>query len=198
MDKEEDIELIKKIKNNQCDTSLKEIITRHAPLCFNIYNRYSKVLKANGELIDNISSEKDYIIYKSVLSYDPTRKTKFSTWLGNFTKYYCLNLINSKKKYVPMEDDILNSIREKEAPLQSAKEGKEIQEFVTNLLNRMKDKRIKKVFGLRYAADFAKKNTWVEIGRRMKVSPQTAMNLHDRGKKIIAKKLVSNNFADSL
>ena len=197
MDKE-DIELINKIKNTQCNESLKEIINRHAALCFNIYNKYSRVLKTNGELIDNIGSEKDYIIYKSVLSYDPTRKTKFSTWLGNFTKYYCLNLINSKKKYVPMEDDILNSIREKEAPLPNVKEGKEIQEFVTNLLNRMKDKRIKKVFTLRYATNFDKKNTWVEIGKRMKVSPQTAMNLHDRGKRIIAKKLVSNNFADSL
>jgi len=113
VDKEKDIDLINKIKNDQCDESLREIISRHSALCFNIYNRYSKVLKTTGELIDDISLEKDYIIYKSILSYDPTRKCKFSTWLGNFTKYYCLNLINSKKKYVPMEDEMLNAIREK-------------------------------------------------------------------------------------
>jgi len=198
VDKEKDIDLINKIKNDQCDESLREIISRHSALCFNIYNRYSKVLKTTGELIDDISLEKDYIIYKSILSYDPTRKCKFSTWLGNFTKYYCLNLINSKKKYVPMEDEMLNAIREKESAPHEKNNDKEIQEFVTNLLNRMKDKRIRRVFRLRYASDFAKKNTWVEIGKVMSVSPQTAMNLHDRGKKIIAKKLTSRNFADSL
>jgi RNA polymerase sigma factor (sigma-70 family) len=198
VDKEKDIDLINKIKNNQCDESLREIINRHSALCFNIYNKYSKILKTTGELIDDISLEKDYIIYKSALSFDPTRKTKFSTWLGNFTKYYCLNLINSKKKYVPMEDEMLNAIREKETIREEKDDNKEIQEFVTNLLDKMKDKRIQRVFKLRYAPDFAKRNTWVEIGKRMKVSPQTAMNLHDRGKKIIAKKLHSDNFADSL
>ena len=93
---------------------------------------------------------------------------------------------------------MLNAIKEKESALNQKDDDKEIQEFVTNLLDRMKDKRIRRVFSLRYASDFAKKNTWVEIGKAMDVSPQTAMNLHDRGKKIIAKKLTSRNFADSL
>jgi len=198
MVKVEDIVLIDKVKDHQCNESLKEIINRHSALCYDIYNRYSKTLKSNGELINNINLEKDYIIYRSVLSYDPNRRTKFSTWLGNFTRYYCLNLINSEKKYVPMETTLLNSIKEKEASGAVEDANDDIKEYVSNLLDKMKDVRIKKVFKLRYFPDFAKKNTWVNIAKELDISPQTAINLHNRGKKLIARKLSSKNFADSL
>lgn len=198
MVKIKDTELIDRVKDCQCNDSLKEIINRHSALCYDIYNKYSKTLKSNGELINNIDLEKDYIIYKSILSYDPSRKTKFSTWLGNFTRYYCLNLINSEKKYVPMEATLLNSIKEKEANSIEPQQDKDIEEFISNLLDKMKDKRIEKVFKLRYFSDFARKNTWVNIARELKISPQTAINLHNRGKKIIARKMFSKNFSDSL
>ena len=198
MVKIKDIELIDKVKEHQCNDSLKEIINRHSALCYDVYNKYSRTLKSNGELINNINLEKDYIIYKSILSYNPEKKTKFSTWLGNFTRYYCLNLINSEKKYVPVETTLLNSIKEKEASAMHEAPSEEIKEYVSNLLDKMKDKRIEKVFRLRYFSDFAKRNTWVEIANELKISPQTAINLHNRGKKIIARKLSSENFADSL
>jgi len=200
---EEDIELINRVKDHACNESLKELIDRHSALCYDIYNKYSNTLKkASGELIDNINLEKNFIIYKSVLSFNPDKKTKFSTWLGNFTRYYCLNVINSKKKYVPMEDELLNSIKEKEAELNGNQNGnekaseKEMHDYVINILEKMKDERIKKVFNLRYFSDFNKRSTWVEIGKKMKVSPQTAINLHNRGKTMIAKKINSKLYAD--
>ena len=198
MVKIKDIELIDKVKEHQCNDSLKEIINRHSALCYDVYNKYSRTLKSNGELINNINLEKDYIIYKSILSYNPEKKTKFSTWLGNFTRYYCLNLINSEKKYVPVETTLLNSIKEKEASAMHEAPSEEIKEYVSNLLDKMKDKRIEKVFRLRYFSDFARKHTWVNIARELKISPQTAINLHNRGKKIIARKMFSKNFSDSL
>ncbi len=193
-----DLELIENVKDRQCNKSLQEIISRHSALCYDIYNKYSNTLKTNGELISNINLEKDYIIYKSVLSYDPSRKTKFSTWLGNFTRYYCLNLINSEKKYVPMESTLLNSIKEKESAPTESQTDQDIEEYISNLLDKMKDKRIKRVFKLRYFPDFAKRNTWVNIAKKLKISPQTAINLHNRGKRIIAQKILSKNFSDSL
>ena len=97
-----------------------------------------------------------------------------------------------------MEATLLNSIKEKEANSIEPQQDKDIEEFISNLLDKMKDKRIEKVFKLRYFSDFAKRNTWVEIANELKISPQTAINLHNRGKKIIARKLSSENFADSL
>ena len=193
----EDIELIKEVKENCCSESINELINSHSPLCYDIYNKYSRTLQASGELIDNIDLEKNFIIYKSALSFDPERGTKFSTWLGNFTRYYCLNMINSKKKYVPMEDELLNSIKEKEAEDSEVDQSStHMEEYVVNILNNLKDKRILKVFELRYFPDFNKKNTWVEIGKKMNVSPQTAINLHNRGKRMIAKKINSQEFSD--
>jgi hypothetical protein len=48
---------------------------------------------ASGTHPEDISSDKDYLIYKSAVSYNPTKKIKFSTWLGNQVRYYCLNKI---------------------------------------------------------------------------------------------------------
>jgi len=197
---ESDIELITRVKEDCCDDSLEELISRHSALCYGIYNKYSKSIKASGELIDNIDLEKNFIIYKAVTSYNPDKKTKFSTWLGNFTRYYCLNVINSKKKYVPMEDGLLNSIREKEVELNNEHllDNGDMQEYIENILEGLKDQRIRKVFALRYFEDFNKKNTWVNIGKKMNVSPQTAINLHNRGKDMIAKKINSKSFTDTV
>tara|TARA_B100000676_G_scaffold114691_1_gene114217 strand:- start:41755 stop:42348 length:594 start_codon:yes stop_codon:yes gene_type:complete len=194
----EDLELINEVKDKSCDDSLNELINRHAPLCFDIYNKYSKTLKASGELIDNIELEKNYIIYKAALSFNPEKGTKFSTWLGNFTRYYCLNIINTKKKYVPMDNDILATMKEKDGEHQEKPVDQDLQDYVINILEKMKDERIKNVFKLRYFSDFNKKNTWVEIGKLMNVSPQTAINLHNRGRVMIAKKINSKLMADTV
>jgi len=42
------------------------------------------------------------------------------------------------------------------------------------------------------------KKSWSKIGEEMDVSTQTAINLHDRGKKILKKKMNSKLFFDKL
>lgn len=193
---QKDVDLVKKIKTKSCEKSLKILISRHTPLCFTIYRRYHALLAANGVSYEDIKNEKDYIIYKSILKFDPTRKVKFSTWLGNFTRYYCLNLINSKKKYVCMEDEKLNYYREKASEDDGVNDNKEIKEYTINLLNQMKDIRIKKVFMLRYFTESKQKNTWQKIGKKMDVSTQTAINLHEKGRKMLETKFKSTQFSE--
>ena len=60
-----------------------------------------------------------------------------------------------------------------------------------------KDKRIKKVFELRYLGSDGKES-WSRIGENMSVSTQTAINLHDRGLKVLRKKMGSEVFFDKL
>ena len=70
--------------------------------------------------------------------------------------------------------------------------------FVNNLIKQFKDERMKKVFHLRYFSG-EKKMTWVTIGGELNVSAQTAINLHNKGKTIIRKKLkTSTRFADKI
>jgi DNA-directed RNA polymerase specialized sigma subunit len=70
-------------------------------------------------------------------------------------------------------------------------------EYIFNLLSQLKDKRIEKVFELRYLGDDGKES-WSRIGENMSVSTQTAINLHDRGLKVLRKKMGSEVFFDKV
>tara|TARA_Y100001973_G_C5199944_1_gene336842 strand:+ start:280 stop:864 length:585 start_codon:yes stop_codon:yes gene_type:complete len=191
----EDVKLIEKVKANNCNESLKVLINKHSPLCYNIYKKYSTPLAANGVDYDRISMEKDYIIYKSCLSFAADKNTKFSTWLGNYARYHYLNMINENKRHIYVEDDKLNYHLDKENDAHSPIEPAEFREYILNILTQLKDPRVKQVFELRYFSE-EPKMTWGKISSRMEVSIQTAINLHCRGLKILKKKLGCKNFED--
>ena len=72
------------------------------------------------------------------------------------------------------------------------------KEFIFNILNNLKDKRISRVFELRYFDSYKEnvKPTWSFIAKKIKTSTQTAINLHERGKKILFKKINSDKYQD--
>ena len=70
-----------------------------------------------------------------------------------------------------------------------SQERQDTLEYIFNLLSQLKDKRIKKVFELRYLGGDGKES-WSKIGEDMGVSTQTAINLHDRGTKVLRKNRV--------
>jgi len=72
----------------------------------------------------------------------------------------------------------------------------EIKEFVMHLLGKMKDSRVKKIFHLRYFCNKIEKNTWSQIGKNLDISTQTAINLHNKGKKMLRNKLASKENED--
>lgn len=193
----EDGVLIERIKESNCEESLKELINRHSGLCYSVYSRYSNALSASGINFEDAVKEKDLVVYKSALSYKPNKKTKFSTWLGNYTRYHCLNLINEKKNYICVEDKDLHYHMDKnsgESGL-NPQDLKEIKDYARNILSQLKDGRIKKVFELRYFSEDGK-NTWNKISQKMNLSIQTVINLHSRGAKILKRKIYSSNFED--
>ena len=77
--KEEDIELVNNVQEDNCQQSLKELINRHSALCYNVYQRYGNTLTSSGVCFDDVVKEKDYIIYKSAMSYNPEKNTKFTS-----------------------------------------------------------------------------------------------------------------------
>ena len=48
---------------------------------------------------DELISDKEYNIYQAALKFDSSRGAKFSTYLGNETKWMCLNIYNKNKKH---------------------------------------------------------------------------------------------------
>ncbi len=187
--------LAERVKSLNCERSLDELISRHSGLCYKIIHRYSKSFYANCVDINEAAQDKNLIIWNSAKSFSADKKVKYSTWLANQVKYSCLNALNRKTKdrLVATEDEILYSLGEKT----EKDENDNLIEFTENILSQLKDKRIKQIFSLRYSHSH-KKPSWCIIANEMKVSTQTAINLHNRGIQVLRKKISSEKLLDSV
>lgn len=196
--RKEDIALINRIKGESCNESLIELSKLYSAVCFDMCNKYSHVLSNLGAELQDLLDQKDYFVYKAATSFDPDRNVKFSTWLGNFTKYQCLNAINKRKNVVLLDDAKLTHFIDKESEEKNPGDPRELQdtgEYVFNILNKLKDDRINKVFRLRYFSG-EKKLTWQKVASKLDISTQTAINLHEKGRKILVNKLKNQESSD--
>tara|TARA_R110000824_G_scaffold11986_3_gene52723 strand:- start:713 stop:1315 length:603 start_codon:yes stop_codon:yes gene_type:complete len=187
--------LTERIKLSNCERSLIELIGRHSGLCFKIITRYAKSFYANNIDLNEASNDKNLIIWNSAKSFSSEKNVKFSTWLANQVKYSCLNALNKKSKdrLVSTDDKILDILNETE----QENKNDNLFEFTNNILSQLKDERIKEIFSMRYSHNY-KKPSWCIIARKMDVSTQTAINLHNRGIRILRKKIESEKFLDSV
>ena len=125
--------------------------------------------------------EKDYVIYNSAVSFDPDKKTKFSTYLANQAKWKCLNILNKKKrenefsfeempfKQEPSDESFIKQINKDEA-----------FSLFQDLLEQEKDFRVKKIIDLRYNVDNNKLTPWRKISESLDMSIQGCINIHNR------------------
>ncbi len=90
----DDLKLVLLAKEGDND-AIKSLIDKHSGICVETYKKYLNLPNVSGFISDEIVSSKDYIIYNSVKTFDPEMGSKFSTWLANQTRFYCLNCINS-------------------------------------------------------------------------------------------------------
>jgi RNA polymerase sigma factor (sigma-70 family) len=193
----EDIDLINNIKNKNDSLALKELEARHSGICHQMIKRYYHNMVNSGIDPEDIASDKLMVIYRSVLNYNPEKNVKFSTWLGNQMRYHCLNCLNKKGPLLAMEGDAIKNIVEQNQKKNNYSESliKEKSDFIFSLLERTKDERILKIFKLRYFND-SKHMAWNKIGKTLGISTQTAINLHNKGKRFIKNKLTSLNNSD--
>jgi len=187
-----DIELVENIKNTNCEDSLKVLISRHSPLCYDVCRKYAPAMCNSGLHVEDVTSEKDYLIYKSAMSFNPDKKTKFSTWLGNQVRYHCLNSMN-KNNLIATEDSQIDYFLHKDLDDDPKDSVPEQMEYIENLINQSKDKRIKKVIQIRYFENPNKKTPWNKVADKMGVSTQTAINLHNKAVKMIRYKMTNKD-----
>ena len=80
-----DSDLTKMIRDENDELALTELISRHSGIYVDMLKKFGfKCLTQNQ--IQDIMGDKDYVIYKAALEYDP-EKAKFSTHLANKAKY---------------------------------------------------------------------------------------------------------------
>tara|TARA_Y100001938_G_scaffold22795_2_gene29541 strand:- start:4042 stop:4671 length:630 start_codon:yes stop_codon:yes gene_type:complete len=197
-----DNSLVKRVKVDGCNDSFKEILNRHQKLFYRICQNYMSILESKGHKRDDVLSDLSFVVFKAVKTYKQNKKTKFSTWLGNCSKYYCLSLINLKDRFIDADEETItfyinNQSKENYDREESRTEDKE---YIFQILKKLKDPRIPKVFELRYF-DQDKKNkkaTWSVIAKKINTSTQTAINLHQRGIDMLNKKIKAENYSDTI
>lgn len=190
-----DLPLVKKIKEDNCNISFETLSSSYDNFYFSIARRYSQALMRMGMSKEEIKSEKDFILYKAVQSFDAKQKTKFSTWFCNCARYHFLNYINSNKKYVLNEGFGVDTFFNKDI-LSVSDKNTEMYDFLSSLLSSFKDKRINEVYKLRYFSNSAKLTTWNKIAKKLNISTQTAINLHEKARSFLKNKIVSKNSFD--
>ena len=193
-----ELELIKSIKEQGCSGCFCRLLELHSKLFYKICNKYIYALASCGIPRDDVYDNKNFIFLDSITTFDPTRGVKFTTWLANKTRFYCLNIMTSRKRIVNFSnEDIKKAIENKSF---SQKDDKDVQEnfaYVMFLLDNLKDERIKQIFSLRYL-ESGKKIKWKNIAFKMNMSVQTAINLHSKGVKVLSNKMNSKEIYDSI
>jgi RNA polymerase sigma factor (sigma-70 family) len=192
-----DQQLIRRVQNKNCEESLKILINRHSPLCYKIYKKYTPSFNVKNIDLNEVYQQKDYIIYKTVISYKSNKKVKFSTWLGNQIRYQCLNAINKKEDIIYLEQKKLQFLIDKNNTEDKTSKLVELKEYIITLLDQLKDERISKIFNMRYFQNTSSQ-TWTKIGKKMKMSTQNAINLHNKGVQILKNKLTSKDLFDKI
>ena len=182
---EEDLKLIKLIKNDKCDVSFRRLEDKHSNLFYSVCNKFR-----NKVDLDEIYKDKSFVMFKSISSFNPTKGAKFSTWLGNYSRYHCLNHIKNNFKYIySNEDTITHFFNNKSVDEYDAnKNHKTDLEHAFAILKKMNDKRIVKIFKLRYL-NTGEKLTWKQIAKEFDLTPQTIINLHSKGRRAIKRKM---------
>lgn len=192
-----DTQLVNLIKKKSDSEAFREVCRRYENIFYKICQKYSPALSMSGVNPQDIFDEKNFIIFHCINTFDCKRKAKLSTWIGNYARYLCLNSLNSRKFILPSSDDEIIKKIEDEQVLQTYNTPQFSQEdytYILNIISQLKDKRVEEIFKHRYFAD--KKMIWSKIAKKMKISTQTAINLHNKGIGLLRKKVKSRSISD--
>jgi len=170
---------------------LNQIIDRHSGIYIEMVNSY---VPDNSSLIDkaDLIEDKNFNIYRAVLKFDPSRGTKFSTYLGNETKWMCLNLYNKKKKHQEVLYESSDFDKLQHASTNSTFDLKrDIFDQVIRMAETHPDSRVSKIFNMRYVEGQKNKvMPWQKIGENLKMSIQGCINIHNSALTTFKQKLI--------
>jgi RNA polymerase sigma factor (sigma-70 family) len=189
-----DNNLIDNIKNEvDVEESLNALVDRHSGIYLEMVNSYAS---PNNPFIDyhELVQDKEYKIYDAAMKYDPDRGAKFSTYLGNETKWMCLNLYNRNKRRPAFQSEFIENmpegnILEEDTISESIKQ--DLFDKVLSVIKTHPDKRVEKIFKMRYIVGQNNKvMPWKNIGDAMNLSIQGCINIHNSAVEHVQQELI--------
>jgi RNA polymerase sigma factor (sigma-70 family) len=189
-----DIHLINNLQNQvNIERSLNELVNRHSGIYLDMVNTYSC---PNNPFIDynELIQDKEYRIYNAAIKFDETKGAKFSTFLGNETKWMCLNIYNKNKRRPCLNSEFIENMpQDNELECDTITESikEDLFKRVLNIIKDHPDDRVEKIFEMRYIVGYKNKvMSWKQIGEEMKLSIQGCINIHNNALNHIQKELV--------
>lgn len=179
------------------EQSLSELVDRHSGIFLDIVTSYVPRGSPSGSR-DDLIGDLEFYVYNAGLKYDHTKKTKFSTFLGNEAKWACLNQYNKNKKYLIADTDesrfmYENNLMEQEKPFVDESTLKKI----FTIIDSHPDDRVQRIFQLRYIDPQHNKLTpWKKVSKQLNMSIQGCINIHNSAIKVIRKELKNTHEFD--
>ncbi len=210
-----DIDLVYSLKkDNHTQDCLYELINRHSGIFYDMVNHYTVCYK-NSYHREEMLEDIEFLFYKACLRYEEGKGAKFSTFLGNETKWHCLNFYNKNKKYnnnyyedtTSLDQSQASKLFQENSDTQTPKEielSPKIVEKIFSILESHPDQRVLEIFKLRYLDPLgkgldkdnfkAKKRLnkltpWKLVGKKLNLSIQGCINIHNQALPYIRKKL---------
>ena len=176
---ESDLALINKIKASNDQDCLISLIERHSGIYIYVVDQFTR---SPNSLIDReiIMKEKDHTIFTAALNYNPNCKSKFSTYLANEAKWKCLNAISKAKRRRETSFEDLKTDPESGEDSCQQLIKLEAFNFFKNMLEKEKDKRVKKIIDIRYNTTNNKLVTWRVVAKELDMSIQGCINIHNK------------------
>ena len=178
-----DLILVKNIQEGiKVEFSLDRLASLHSNIYYKMVNSY--IADSNTSLKEELFGECKYHIFYAAKEYDFDKKSKFSTYLANKTKWMCLN-INTKNKRVLSNLDLMYKSTVN-APIESNPIdlknmiNQEVLRKVFSMAKIDSDSRIEKIFNLRYVeGEKNKVMPWKNVCKHVGMSIQGCINIHN-------------------
>jgi RNA polymerase sigma factor (sigma-70 family) len=183
-----DEQLIAKVLKKRCDKSLEELLNRHGGMFFNIGKKYCT--SCNLDLND-LNDNKYWIMFNAAKSFDSKKGSKFSTWLGNQIRFFCLNFKNKNQKLIPTEDSHIEYFINEMIKKENHSNKKEVINTIVDLFDEISDPNTKNAIYYRYFYNKDRILNYSEIAGILNVTPQTVLNWHNKFINFAKKKLTS-------
>lgn len=194
-----DLELVNMVRQDNDNEAFLEISERYSDVYYKICHKYSKRLTASGLDCNDIFAEKDIIILNCIKNFNPEKKTKLSSWIGNHARYFCLNSLNSRKNFFPIENKEISKTIENSQSYSTDNIFEYLRNnraFFENILDQLSDKRISRIIKMRFLGE--KKQPWAKIASELDMSIQSCTHLGDKGLNILKRKILSKDYMDTV
>ncbi len=185
-----DLELINKVKDEQDNFAISELVNRHSGIYLQVVNKYCSL--SSGKLnYQDLSEDKLFNIYKYAQTFNPDKECKFPTYIANMTRYTCLDALKHEpaiKEYLDEKITEDNFQLSETVPSSiTTNETLDFQDLEAAIDKIIKDKRFKKIVKWRHPEFTDNILNWEEIGKRLGLSNEGARKIYMRNIKKIKK-----------